>query len=50
MARKKKGLCRHTWDWLLDMGIFNALLTLNLIGAVVLAASMWVLRWYVRNH
>jgi hypothetical protein len=50
MARKKKGWCRHTWDWLLNMGIFRASLVLNLIGAMILAIAMWILSWYVHNR
>jgi hypothetical protein len=49
MARKKRGVFKDTWNWLLEMGIFQATLVLNLIAAIVLFVAGWVLRWYVRN-
>ena len=39
MARKKKNIFVQIWEWLLDHGLLNAALILNLIGVIVLGMS-----------
>jgi hypothetical protein len=42
---KKKNIFVQLWEWLLDHGLLNAAIILNLIGVIILGMSMAFLKW-----
>jgi hypothetical protein len=50
MAGKKKNIFVQIWEWLLDMGLANAILVINLILIITVGVALAFLKWLLGRN